>query len=269
MNRKILSFRESEKIGLLIENFRIMYHLLTELTSWGFKFKILNIDEPFPKDLSVIITGLGELNSTLYNKDIQIINISDEINDIITSLLLHIVEKKLFHQVVIGIDPGTSTGLAVIADGCILFAEVVTDDEIIQNTLELLNTFPGKNQIIKIGDGGVISDHFFNKLFSQIPQHVIVQKVDEAKSSSQLFSGSMVLNKDQSAAIRIARRSGTRITVPPKIKVSPGLIQEVQNLSRKLSKGRFTIPRTLAIRVCHGELSLTAAIKYFKHHINF
>ncbi len=269
MNHKFLSFRGSEKIGLLIENFRVLYHLLTELSSWGFKFKILNIDEPIPKDLSVILTSHGDLSSTLYNNDIQIINISDEINDIITSLLLHIVDKKLFHQVVIGIDPGASTGLAIIADGCILFAEVVTGDELVPRTLELLNTFPGKNQIIKIGDGGVISDNFFSKLFLQIPLHVIVQKVDESKSSSQLLSGSMVLNKDQSAAIRIARRSGTHITVPPKIKISAGLIQELQNKSRKLSKGRFTIPRILAIKVCHGELSLPDAVNHFKHHINF
>lgn len=269
MKSKFLSFRENEKIGILIEDFRTLYHVLNELKLWGFKFKLLDVDESIPQDISIILTSLGALKSTLLNKEIQIIKVSGGINSLITSLLLHIVEKKLFDQVVIGIDPGTSTGLAVIADGCILFAEVVPEDELVQRTLELLNKFPAKCQMVKIGDGRVVSEQFFIKLFSQIPQHVMVQKVDESKSSFQLLSGSIVLNRDQGAAIRIARRNGIPIEFPPKINISSGMIREVQNQSRKLSGGRFTIPSSLAIRVCRGELTISEAVSYYKHRLNF
>jgi len=268
MKNKFLSFRENKKIGILIDNFRILYALFKKLTSWGFNFELLEPNEPIPQDLSVILISPGALKSTLIENEIPIIEVSGEIKDLVTSLFLHIANKKLFNQVVIGIDPGASTGLAVIADGCILFAEVIPEDELVESTIELLNKFPAKSQIVKIGDGGVISEQFLVKVFSQIPQHVIVQKVDESKSSYQLLSGPIVLDKDQGAAIRIARRKGTQIIFPPKINVSLGMIREVQNQSRKLSGGRFTIPRSIAIRVCRGELTISEALSEYKHCLN-
>lgn len=266
--KKFLPFRENKKIGILVDDFRIMYEIAEELKSWGFNFELLKSDEPIPQDLSIILGSPGAIESKLSEKKIQFIEISGEIKDLITSLILHIVEKKLFEQVVIGIDPGASTGLAVIADDCLLFAEVVSEDELVQRTLDLLNQFPAKRQIIKIGDGGVISGQFFMNLLSQIPQHVVVQKVDESKSSFQLLSGPIVLDKNQGAAIRIARRKGMHIKFPPKINISAGMVGEVQNQSRKLSGGLFTIPRSLAIRVCRGELTIREAVNEYKHLLN-
>ncbi len=268
MKNKFLPFRENKKIGILIDDFRISYSLINELTSWGFNFELLNVNEPIPKDLSMILTSHKDLKSTKMEKKVQIIRVSKDLKDVIVYLLLNIAEKKLFDQVIIGIDPGASTGLAVIADGCILFAEVVSEAELVQRTLELLDMFPAKSQIVKIGDG-VISEHFFINLFSQIPPHVIVQKVDETRSSMQLLSGSFVLNKDQGAAIRIAKRKGTQITFPPTFKVSMGMIRETQNQSRKLSGGNFTIPRSLAKRVCRGELTINEAVRIYKNQLNF
>ena len=110
MNRKFLSFRENEKIGIVIEDFRILYRVLKELTLWGFKFKLLNINEPIPQDLSVVLINFKTLESTLSENKIPVIKVSEETNNLVPSLLLHIVGKKIFDQVVIGIDPGTSTG---------------------------------------------------------------------------------------------------------------------------------------------------------------
>lgn len=266
--KKFLPFREKEKIGIRIDDFRIMYSVSNELASWGLNFEFLKANDPIPQDLSIIIIHPGALKTAFLEKNIHVIEVSGEIKDLIAHLLLHIAEKKLFDKVVIGIDPGISTGLAVIADGCVLFAEVVPEDDLIRRIIDLLNKFPAKDQIIKIGDGGVISEQFFIKLFSQLPQQVLVLRVDESKSSLQLLSGSINLNKDQGAAIRIARRKGTPITFPPKINISIGMIREVQNQSRKLSGGNFTIPRSLAVRVCKGELTLNEAVNKYKHYLS-
>lgn len=267
MKNKFLPFRENKKIGILIDDFRISYGLINELSSWGFNFELLETNESIPKDFSIILTSTNALISTTSEKEVQIIRVSKDLKDIIVSLLLNIANKKLFDQVIIGIDPGASTGLAVIADGCILSAEVFSEDELVQRTLELLDKFPAKSQIVKIGDG-VISEQFFIDIFSQIPPHVVIQKVDESGSSMQLLAGSFVLNKDQGAAIRIAKRIGTQITFPPKLKISLGMIRETQNQSRKLSGGNFTIPRSLAIRVCRGELTINEAVRKYKRQLN-
>jgi len=266
--KKFLPFREKEKIGILIDDFRILYYISKELNSCGFNFEFLTANDPIPKDLSIILISPGALKIAFLDKNIHVIEVSDEVKDLVACLLLHIAEKKLFDEVIIGIDPGVSTGLAVIADGCVLFAEVVPEGDLIQRTFDLLNKFPAKNHIIKIGDGGLISEQFFIKLFSQLPQHVRVQRVDETKSSLQLLSGPISLNKNQGAAIRIARRRGMPITFPPKIIISIGMIREVQNQSRKVSGGSFTIPRSLAKKVCKGELTLNEAVNKYKHYLS-
>ncbi|MFQ6124313.1 MAG: hypothetical protein ACE5R6_06860 [Candidatus Heimdallarchaeota archaeon] len=266
MKNKFLPFRENKKIGILIDDFRILYNLINEITSWGFNFEFLNINEPIPKGLSIILTSQKALKSITLEKEIQIIRVSKDMKNVIISLLLNIANKKLFNQVIIGIDPGVSTGIAVIADGCILFAEVVSEVELVQRILELLDKFPAKSQIVKIGDG-VISEQFFMSLFQQIPSHVVIQKVDESRSSKQLLSGSIILNKDQGAAIRIAKRKGTQIKFPPKSKISLGMIRETQNQSRKISGGNFTISRSLARRVCRGEFTINEAVRKFKNQL--
>ena len=98
--RKFLPFLEKEKIGIQIDDFRIMYSISKELTSWGFNFEFLKTNDPIPQDLSIILISPGALKTTFFEKNIHVIEVSGEIKDLVAHLLLHIAEKKLFNQVI-------------------------------------------------------------------------------------------------------------------------------------------------------------------------
>jgi hypothetical protein len=68
--------------------------------------------------------------------------------------------------------------------------------------------------------------------------------------------------RDPQSAEQIARARGPRVRErDTRVRITRGEVANVQRLSREESGGRFTIPRTLALEVLEGRLSLPEALQ--------
>lgn len=120
--------------------------------------------------------------------------------------------KEAFERIVIGLDPGEATGLAVMADGkvieegnCYSTQEVKsTITKIIKNT-----NFSQTAVSVKIGNGVPVYRELLEALDEALPPQVVLEVVGEAGTNKPLKeNGHSRGIRHISSAIRIAGRSG-------------------------------------------------------------
>ncbi len=171
--------------------------------------------------------------------------------------------RSPFNQLVIGLDPGEHVGLALEADGMLLFANEYPppfDKTLVKTIKRLLMTFSSHNKIIRIGRSPRYQvTKLLRYLLPIIDSNIQLELVNEGKTST----GISKTNSD--AALIIARRKGKQI-YPSEVKrylqeyeVPKGRIKEIKQESRIRSK-HLTIQGILAREVAEGRLTLEQAL---------
>ncbi len=159
-------------------------------------------------------------------------------------------------ELVVGIDPGPRPGYAVLSDEAPLaHGNLDTPEAVAPLGRELRRAFPEARLLFRVGSGDQNSRYrILNALWSLRRP---VEIVDE--------SGTTVRGRrrprDAESAARIARTRGHRVRERTPLRITAGEVANLQRLSRLESGGRFTIPRSLALQVLEGKISLSDALR--------
>ena len=157
-------------------------------------------------------------------------------------------------DLVVGIDPGGTIGIAIVGGNRLLFQN---EFENVRNLVQIIESIQEEIglSLIKIGTGSPPERNQIVKSLEKYSE--IIKLVNENRSGS---------GSHTAAATRIALRRGN-LENPRDYEPKDGEIAWIQQESRRLSKGLVTIDKKLAHEILVGKIKMTDAIKSYTHKI--
>jgi transcriptional accessory protein Tex/SPT6 len=200
-----------ERVAIATVQGKVYFLIVNELREQNIPFVSLVPGEPVPDSVRLVITTEQEKNLVKHEK-ILVFRGEGELDNLIGEVKRILLGKEAFEKVVIGIDPGEATGLAVVADGkvieegnCYSTQEVIST---ITKTIKNVN-FSQTAVSVKIGNGVPVYKELLEALDQALPLQVALEVVGEAGTNKPLKeNGHSRGIRHISSAIRIAGRTG-------------------------------------------------------------
>ena len=236
-------------IGILTENFSVYYDIVKVLKEKNIVFESLSFDKKIPARIGVVITTKEEENRFKFKKKVFA---TENAEETVQEALKALSGKDVYHNLIIGIDPGERPGVAVVGDDEIIQTKQAETPEEVKTIIEnVFRDYHSENRRIRIGNGAKI---FRDRTINAITDfNVPIEIVDEAGTTKRM-------EDDIEAAIEIAFGKGKEIRFLSEIRPTHGDLKRIQDESRILS-GSITISEELAELVAKGEMSLEEAIR--------
>lgn len=197
------------KVAVVTVSGKAYYKIVTELKNRDIPFLSLVPGEPIPPSVKVVITTESE--KTLINHpQILVYNAENDPSNVVSEALRIIMSKNFYEELVIGVDPGKTFGIAVLADGKPIRREEFSNmEKAIDIILTELGKNPSKSRRVRIGKGvPSLSEELARRLEDFLPEDVIVEMVNEGGTSTLRNSGFRRKLSDADSAIRIASKKG-------------------------------------------------------------
>lgn len=247
-------------IGVYTKNFSLYYDLLKILRRRKIPYVSLSSLDSIPKKIGVILTSNNELHNVKSQKVIAA-DAYDTIDHAVDLALQMLIGKDLYSKVFIGIDPGDKPGIAIVGDDILLSKTFVEDPERIAAIVKrYLKEYPAIQTIIRIGHGSItVRNRIINSLISL---GAPIEIVDETKTTPIKPART---KRDSEAAATIALIHGGKVQSKLPLQPTRGEIKNIQEKSRKLTEGKFSISEKKAIEVLEGKISLKEAIEAEKN----
>jgi len=247
-------------LGVFTKDFSLYHDLLKVLKKRNITYVSLDSLDNIPNKIGVILTSHGELHDIKSSKVIAA-DAYDTVDHAIDLALQMLIGKDLYSKIFIGIDPGDKPGIAVVGDDILLQKiNVETPEEVVSIVKRFYKEYPAIETIIRIGHGSIITrNRIINSLISiGIP----IEIVNETKTtSSQQVKR---LERDGEAAAAIALLRGGKVNKSLPLEPTKGEIKNIQERSRKLAEGEFSVSEKTALKVLRGELSIKEAVELEK-----
>ncbi|MDS0299623.1 hypothetical protein NDI76_12810 [Halogeometricum sp. S1BR25-6] len=155
-------------------------------------------------------------------------------------------------RTIVGVDPGTRPGIAVLAGDTVVAAFHVPLADAVATIREEVADSP--DALVRVGDGARLQGAtIVNEL-----EDVTVELVDETGTTPYLGTGTRGMG-DVLAAVNIARRRGEAVDSRD-IEPTQGELQRIKDHSRRVSEDSRTIDEGLARRVAAGDLTVNEAL---------
>jgi hypothetical protein len=196
------------KIAVATVSGKAYYRLVNELKEKRLPFLSLIPGEPIPPSIRVVITTSKERPSISHSK-ILLYDPEVDPSTVIDEAIRISQSKEVYNELVIGVDPGKTFGIAVLGDGKVLKKEEeLTIERAVDTVLIELNKNPSKVQKVKIG-GGVpeLAKEFLGRLEIALPKNASAEIVKEYGTSIQRSPESKKKISDADSAVKIARES--------------------------------------------------------------
>ncbi len=155
-------------------------------------------------------------------------------------------------RTVVGVDPGTRPGVAVLSGDVVVAAYQVPLADVPDVVREAVAD--AVDPVVRVGDGA----RLLGRRIIEALDEVRVELVDETGTTPTLGTGARGMG-DVLAAVNIARRSGEAVERRP-VEPTRGELQVIQERSREASAGNRAIDEALARRVAAGELTIEEAL---------
>lgn len=249
-------------LGVFTKDFSLYYDLIRTLKKRKIPYVSLSSIDHIPSSIGVILTSNNELHDIKSQKVIAA-DAYDTVDHAVDLALQMLIGKDLYSKVFIGIDPGDQPGIAVVGDDILLKKmNVDTPKKVVTVIKRILKEYPAIETLIRIGHGSMITrNRIINSL---IPLEIPIEIVDETKTTSSQQTGRH--ERDGEAAAAIALLAGGKVQRTLPLEPTRGEIRNIQERSRKLTGGKFSISEKTAVKVLEGNISLKEAIELEKNH---
>jgi hypothetical protein len=248
------SVDEMRRVGVLISDAKLLFELIEALRAEDIPFELEDPKAP-SHDIEVLLTTGTDKPADDYGK--SIICSLETIHRCVKEAKAVLRYKGKIKSLIVGIDPGSTPGIAVLADHLLIdSAAVKSPEEVVGLVSDYTKVYPSNQVLVRIGNGDrTVRNRIFNSIWDLgIP----IEIVDESNTSTKSDQ------KDIDAAIEIALTSGYRPVKKQPVTPSEGEIADIQRKSRIGSNGELTISRSLAGSVAKGEMSMEKAIEQQK-----
>ncbi|MBS7625036.1 hypothetical protein KEJ29_05615 [Candidatus Bathyarchaeota archaeon] len=202
--------RVRAKVAVSTVNGKAYYKLVNELKSRGILFLSIVPGETIPSSIKVVITTENEKH-LINHPQVLVYDIDSDPSIIINEAQKIIAGKDFYEELIIGIDPGKTFGIAVLADGKTIKREEFSNiDNMINFVLTEIN-LPSKVKKVRIGRGMPdLAEEIARRLGRALPGNVVIEIVSEEGTSTSKEGGFKRKLSDSESAIRIASRRGER-----------------------------------------------------------
>ena len=136
-------------LGIVVGDIKSSYDVIRELKLRSIPFILLKEGEPVPNHVSAIIL-CGAKYGGAYER--AVIYDSNPRRTVLKALSVATGREK-FKLVVIGLDPGQSTGIAVIGDGELLEAYAVPSSDLNRELDKIFSTYEAERFLFRVGTG--------------------------------------------------------------------------------------------------------------------
>lgn len=236
-------------IGVMTEDFHFFYRLVRRLKERGEPFTSLRFDGPIPWNVSVVITTCAEKDKVPFS-----LVAAHEDPDCAINMAKAMRKGGSFKQLIVGIDPGRTIGLAIFGDGRLLLTEEMGWPEetgkVVQHLIEGIQY---DQLMVRIGHGDrTIRNRIIKSIWPLADRVEIVDETNTTRNTER---------PDIEAAILISKEMGEELDRVPPVEPTPGELREIQRQSRIHSEGRITISMELASSVAKGRMKMDEALE--------
>ena len=257
MNKKVDGEHLVKIIGIYTKNFRLYHDLVSTLKNRNIAYVSLNSIHHIPRNVKVILTSNAEIHD-INRKQIIAADAYESIDYAIDKALHLLIGKDIYSHIYIGIDPGEKPGIAVVADDILIYTlQVDSPEKVGRSIRRLLNDYPSSDYLIRIGHGSILErNRIINSL---IPLNIPIEIVNESKTSKS--HQTQRIGRDLKSAASIALMKGGKVQRKLPLAPTRGEIKRIQEKSRKMTDGKYSISSEKAVLVLKGEISLIQAIE--------
>ena len=239
-------------IVVATSDFELYHGVVNELRDRGVTFTTIEPEDPLPEGATVLVTAAGEsVEGDDVPADVVVVRADpDSPRRAVESALAAVRGEG--GRTVVGVDPGTRPGIAVLAGETVIAAFHVPLDDAVDVIREEVADAP--DPVVRVGDGARLQGAtIVNEL-----DEVRVELVDETGTTPYLGTGARGMG-DVLAAVNIARIEGD-IVDEREIEPTEGELKVIKNRSRERSGENRAIDEDLARRVASGELTIDEAL---------
>jgi hypothetical protein len=197
------------KIAVTTVSGKAYYRLVNELKQRKMPFLSLIPGESISPSIEVVITTDKE-KPQVDHPNILIYNAEADPSHTVDEAVRLIQRKETYEEVVIGVDPGKTFGIAVLGDGKVLRKEEgLTLEMTVDAILTELKKNPAQVQKIRIGKGiPELAEEIAGRLSIAMPDEARIEMVSEAGTSSLRGKGFRKKISDADSAMIIAEKRG-------------------------------------------------------------
>ncbi len=199
------------KVAVATVNGKVYFLLVNELKERNIEFLSVVPGEPISAEAKLVITTEEE-KPLISHEKILVYDAVTEPSVVVNEAVKVLEGKESYKKIVIGLDPGDVSGVAVVADGkvnqtkaCFNIKELTNEvDAIVENV-----NFTATKVLVKIGNGVPVYKEILAALDATLSPEVVLEVVNEAGTDKPAKKGKHRRGlRDIASAIRIAGREG-------------------------------------------------------------
>lgn len=229
------------------EDFEVYHEVVNELRDRGVRFTTVEPGDELPDTTRIVIQAEGDEADTEF--PVVVADPERPRKAVEEALALFRGETG---RTIIGVDPGTRPGIAVLSGDMVVAAfqvPIADAAEIVRDEVK-----DAIDPVVRIGDGARLQGA---QLIREL-EDVQVELVDEAGTTPYLGTGARGMG-DVLAAVNIARLAG-EIVEDRDIEPTAGELGVIKRRSRERSADNREIDEVLARRVATGDLTIEEAL---------
>ncbi len=236
--------------AIMTKDFRLYHGLVKEMKRAGIRYITLDMGDNVPPYVGLVVTSREEYGMVDFQRKIWV----EEPEIGVKKALAYLTGTEKCREIIIGVDPGKSPGIAVICDGKVVEkTRALSPESCLEIIRESMSCREYGRAIIRIGHGDLTNR---NRTITALRAlNIRMELVDESNTTR------LTKNADEDAAVSIAFTEGTEITKDYAIEPTEGELRDIQRRSRMESKGLLTISKELARWVAIGSMSMEEAIE--------
>ncbi len=245
------------------QNPRILYRSVQLLKKLGIQFIICSPEDTRCDQSHVIITGLDEGHE--FHEGRIAVRENFDVDFVRIAIMAKLNDIKDPSRAIVGIDPGMTTGIALVIDGIVVYKNSLVSPDMIANLccsliLNAEELFPECQKIVRIGTGSKLFAALLLRSISITNPNFVIELVNEKHTT--VIGGA---HSNESSAILIAGRNGRAVTSQDIIlEPKDGYVRSLKQFVKKLTRGQYALSSTDARGILSGETALEDTLKDFR-----